>query len=192
MLTPAMSNRVPDSRIWAADNGCFSKPESFDPVVYFDWLARNAHAADRCLFATAPDIWGDGPATIRQSVRYSRVLRALGYKAAIVAQPGTTIAAIPWDDFDAIFIGGVDAWQQSDDVLRLIQAAKQQEKWVHRGRVNSLRRLRESAMMGCDSADGTFVAFAPDMNIGRLERWLTDLRDRPVLPGMLVPTEAIP
>jgi hypothetical protein len=30
------------------------------------------------------------------------------------------------------------------------------------GRVNSLKRLRYASAIGCDTADGTYVAFAPD------------------------------
>jgi hypothetical protein len=40
------------------------------------------------------------------------------------------------------------------------------------GRVNSYRRLRVAKLIGCNSADGTFLKFAPTENIGRLKRWL--------------------
>ena len=28
--------------------------------------------------------------------------------------------------------------------------------------------------LGCDSADGTFVAFAPDINVPKVRRWIAD------------------
>lgn len=40
------------------------------------------------------------------------------------------------------------------------------------GRVNSLRRLRHAAAIGCDSADGTYLAFGPDRNLPRLLDWI--------------------
>lgn len=47
------------------------------------------------------------------------------------------------------------------------------------GRVNSFRRLRYAQDIGCNSADGTFLAFAAragaDMAVRRLLAWL-DLR----------------
>ena len=33
--------------------------------------------------------------------------------------------------------------------------AKRRRKWVHMGRVNSERRIRYAASIGCDSIDGT-------------------------------------
>jgi hypothetical protein len=41
-----------------------------------------------------------------------------------------------------------------------------------RSRVNSLRRLRYAAAIGCHSADGTHLAYAPDRNLPTLLGWL--------------------
>jgi hypothetical protein len=43
---------------------------------------------------------------------------------------------------------------------------------VHMGRVNSLRRLRYAAAIGCHSADGTCLTYAPQQNLPRLLSWL--------------------
>lgn len=43
------------------------------------------------------------------------------------------------------------------------------------GRVNSLRRLRLAQAMGCDSADGTYLAYGPDRNLPRLLGWLREI-----------------
>jgi hypothetical protein len=45
-------------------------------------------------------------------------------------------------------------------------------KGTHMGRVNSNRRLQYAATIGCDSADGTYLAFGPDQNLPRLLWWL--------------------
>lgn len=59
--------------------------------------------------------------------------------------------------------------------------AKRRGKHVHMGRVNSLRRLRFARDIGCDSVDGTFLGFGPDVNIVRLQRWLDDIERQPSL-----------
>jgi hypothetical protein len=51
------------------------------------------------------------------------------------------------------------------------------------GRVNSRRRLRIAAQMGCHSADGTFLAFGPDRNLPHLLGWLAEWdRQLPLWP----------
>jgi hypothetical protein len=37
--------------------------------------------------------------------------------------------------------------------------ARRRGVWTHMGRVNSERRLRYAALIGCQSADGTYLAF---------------------------------
>jgi len=49
------------------------------------------------------------------------------------------------------------------------------------GRVNSFKRLRLAAALGCDSADGTFLAFAPDKNKKILLNWMQSLHSQPFL-----------
>jgi hypothetical protein len=43
---------------------------------------------------------------------------------------------------------------------------------AHRSRVNSLTRLRYAVSIGCDSVDGTYLAYGPDRNLPALLRWL--------------------
>jgi hypothetical protein len=40
------------------------------------------------------------------------------------------------------------------------------------GRVNSFRRLRYAQAIGCDSADGTYIAFGPNQNLPNVLAWL--------------------
>jgi hypothetical protein len=100
---------------------------------------------------------------------------------------------LEWDDFDVLFLGGsaecvpcgwvrpvaqaretdrcphchakVTEWKLGQLARDLVAEAKQRGKWVHMGRVNSLKRYRYAKLIGCDSADGTFVAVAPDVNL---------------------------
>ena len=40
------------------------------------------------------------------------------------------------------------------------------------GRVNSLRRVRYTEAIGCDTVDGTYLTFGPNMNLPNLLGWL--------------------
>jgi len=176
-----MGNRLPDDRIWAADSGCFAAPEKFDPLTYLGFLADRQYATDRCLFVTMPDVVGDAAATLARVRQWPKVIRALGYKPALVAQDGLEFLPVPWDDFDVLFIGGTTTWKLGEHATRLIREAKQRGLWVHVGRVNSLKRLRHAEWQGADSADGTFAAFGPDVNIPRMRQWLRAMEAQPML-----------
>src|ERR1700710_2302754 len=71
---------------WAADSGCFGG--RFREQTWGSWLKKRAIHAETCLFATAPDIVGDGNGSIRRSVPWLPRLRRWGYQAALVAQNG--------------------------------------------------------------------------------------------------------
>jgi hypothetical protein len=73
-----------------------------------------------------------------------------------VAQDGCEHGLVPpWWSFDALFLGGSTAWKLGPDARALAGRAKQRGKWLHMGRVNSLRRLRYAQAIGCDSVDGS-------------------------------------
>lgn len=166
---------------WAADNGCFSN--RWDPAQWLGWLARHAHAADSCLFAVVPDVVGDHRATLTRWAEWSGRVRALGYRLAFVAQNGCGALDVPWAECDAVFIGGDDRYKLGAEAHAVVAEAKRRGKWAHMGRVNSLRRLRIAADMGCDSADGTFVAFGPDVNVPKIAGWFDAMTTAPSLFG---------
>jgi hypothetical protein len=172
MVTPMTGNLIPAGRVWAADTGCYGAPHRHSDDGYLTWLQRWSGSADRCLFATAPDVVGNAAATLERSMPMLGRIREAGYPAALVAQDGLESLDAPWDTFDCLFIGGTTTWKLSDHAIRLMAEAKACGKWVHVGRVNSKRRFQWCRSHGADSADGTFVAFGPDVNIPRLHRWL--------------------
>lgn len=175
ILTPEMGSAPhwTHSNVWCADNGCFTHPERFDLGKYLAWLsARNL---DNCLFATAPDIVGNAEATLERSAPVLPMLRDLGVDAALVAQDGLENLTVPWDTFDCLFIGGSTAWKLGEAARNLTAEAKKRGKWVHMGRVNSFSRLKYANDIGCDSADGTYLAFGPKRNLDNLLSWLTEL-----------------
>lgn len=188
--TPFSQTNIPMDRMWAADTGCFTQPDRHDDDRYLAWLGRRGLHAERCLFATAPDVVGDASATMRRSLPMLHRIRAAGYPAALVAQNGLVPDAVPWSDIDALFLGGTTAWKLGREAALLSAEARRRGIWVHMGRVNSLRRLILAETMGCDSADGTFLAFGPDKNIPRLRKWLAALSMQAHLP--LDATELLP
>jgi hypothetical protein len=182
MLTPMMGNRLPDDRVWGADTGMFAAPHKHDRAKYLGWLDDRGEHAHRCLFATAEDVVGDAEATLDLAVPMLEVIRSIGFKAALVAQDGLEELAVPWDEFDCLFVGGTTGWKLSEAAYELVREAKARGKWCHMGRVNSFRRLSAARTAGYDSADGTYVAFGPDINGPKLSRWLTALERQPSLP----------
>lgn len=181
IVTPHMGNRLDlTSTPWAADNGCFAKPALFTLDGYLAWLDARRYAAPTCLFATAPDVLGDAEATWERSRPVLPLIRALGLPAALVAQDGAESMDLDWPAFDVLFLGGSTAWKLSHHAKILTRQAKSHGKRVHMGRVNSFTRLQTAAMWGCSSADGTFLAFGPDLNVPRLIAWLDGHATAPV------------
>lgn len=170
MTTPAQGNRVPDGAWWAADNGVYGTGYPGDEA-WLEWLTTRPYDRGRCLFATAPDVVGDAAATLARSRRWLPVLRSLGYRAGFVAQDGAQDAGVPWDDVDALFLGGSTGWKLSGHAERLARAARDRGKWVHMGRVNSWRRWQVAEAWGCDSCDGTYLAFGPDQLLPAVLGW---------------------
>jgi hypothetical protein len=167
--TPAQGNKRPDGILWCADNGAYS--DNFDERKWWKFLTDNAHAADSCLFAVAPDVVGDAAATLERSRPWLAKIRALGYPVAFVAQDGFDAIDVPWNEFDVLFIGGSTTWKLGPYAREAVHEAKARGKWVHMGRVNSERRWRYADAIGCDSVDGTFLTFGPDVNLPRLLSW---------------------
>lgn len=190
MMTPNMGNR-PDLSVtpWAADTGCFSSRTPFRLDKYLSWLVSMVPYRDTCLFATAPDVVpmhlddpsGAASLTWARSKYTLPVIRALGFAAALVAQNGLEDMVVPWDDLDALFVGGTTDWKLSPVCASLVDEAKRRHKYVHMGRVNSFKRLRYAYEIGCDSADGTFISYGPDRYVPRVANWLRDTRERPSL-----------
>ena len=164
---------------WAADNGCYAQGDAFDLVAYLGWLARLPHRAS-LLFATAPDVVADHAASWARSRDVLPRIRDLGLPAAFVAQDGMEDdPSVDWAAFDALFIGGSDTWKLGPAARDLAGEARARGKWVHLGRVNSKRRLTYAQQIGCHSADGTYLAFGPDLNLPKLIRWLDAVNGPP-------------
>jgi hypothetical protein len=184
MTTPAQGNRIPDGALYAADNGKFGKGWP-GADRWFEWLCTTVdrYGPDRCLWAVAPDVPFDAAGTLAESLPWLARIRELGIPAAFAAQDGCDELGVPWDAFDVLFLAGSTEWKTGPVAEQLAREAKARGKTVHMGRVNSLARLRTAEWFGCDSADGTYLAFGPTKNLARLTDWLDDLHHTPSLFG---------
>lgn len=164
------TNHVPYYNSWAADNGCYARGDKFDSTRWLRWLDKAPRKG--CLFATVPDVVADAIATLTRARPYLTQVREMGFPVGFVAQDGINDIQVPWDDIDALFIGGTTGFKYSGACRAIIKVAKKKGKWTHVGRVNSYGRLCYCFGMGVDSVDGNDLAFGPDQNLTKLTQWL--------------------
>jgi hypothetical protein len=132
---------------YGLDNGCF---ERFERKIW-DRLLDEAES-DRPIFVTLPDIVGDAARTAELFEAFK--LRTNGLPRALVLQDGVQHVRIPWDDIDAVFVGGSDAFKYSREAVAAAKTARMLGKWVHVGRVNAAPRARNWVGLA-DSLDGS-------------------------------------
>lgn len=162
----------------AYDNGCFS--DAWREAPWLRWLDRMPSG----IFAVAPDVarqpdgtlGGDWRRTLDNWHRYAPEIAARGFTPAYAVQDGHPPDLVP--AADAIFLAGSTNYKLSSELAFIAMQAKHRGAWVHMGRANSLRRLRRAGEMHCDSADGTFLRFAPRINVPRLLAMLEGLGEQ--------------
>tara|TARA_R110002012_G_C11483940_1_gene595407 strand:- start:23 stop:634 length:612 start_codon:yes stop_codon:yes gene_type:complete len=139
---------------YGIDNGCFVgfKEEKFLRLL------NKIQNKDNCKFVAAPDVVADYQATLDNFNIWSCVISNMNFPLAIVLQDGATIKNTPWQDIQAVFVGGSTDWKLGEEARKLIHYAKTNNLWVHVGRVNSIKRLRYCKENKVDSVDG--LAFA--------------------------------
>ncbi|MGI5457543.1 hypothetical protein ACQEWB_31125 [Streptomyces sp. CA-249302] len=190
MTTPAQGSRIPEGALYACDNSKFGSDGKgrYWPgaEAWFAWLSRTVerYGPDRCLWALAPDQPFDAASTLTESLPWLARIRELGVPAAFAAQDGCDQPGLlPWESFDVLFLAGSTEWKLGPVAERLAREAKVRGKGVHMGRVNSRSRLKIAEWFGCDSADGTYLAYGPDKNLPKLLKWLDELDGTPSLLG---------
>jgi len=167
-ITPRTSRR-PELALelgmpWAFDNSAFTH---FDEQDFMRALKRY-QAIPGCTFVCAPDVVGNAAATLALFAHWQPIIADMGYPVALVGQDGLEDLDVPWNAFQAFFIGGTTRWKLSTEARQLALMAKALGKWVHMGRVSGNGRTRY-AQSFCDSIDGT-----------RYARWL--YLNREILP----------
>ncbi len=179
LLVPAAhpTLREIQGREWAADNSAFTQ---FNAERFLGML-RRFRGQPGCRFVTAPDVVGKAQETGVLFQEWAPLIRSWGYPVALVAQDGLTVTTTPWDEIDALFIGGTTEFKLGVEARTLGAYAKARGKWLHMGRVNSRRRMHYAARIGCDSIDGTCFSMFPDLKIALGEKWLRERRQQPEL-----------
>lgn len=183
LLTPAGWND-PSKFIlpWACDNGCFG---GLDAPAFLRMLAKIRGMNP--LWVVAPDVVGDSIETLRRFGVWGPMIRELGFKVAFVGQDGAEDTDIPWEGFDALFIGGSTDWKLSQASADLCIEGKSRGKWVHVGRVNSYTRLRRCLALGVDSVDGRSWNAWKDTYLPDAIKWLekkSGVTAEPLLDGV--------
>lgn len=151
--------------VYAIDNGAFS---GFPAESFHKLIERQNRQRERCLFVTCPDIVGAGQRSIELFLRRQRWIPE-GWPVALVAQDGMEDLLMPWDDMQAVFIGGCDPWKDSKAAADIVKTAKTLGVHVHVGRVNTPKRYRHFAELGADTCDGSGVA-QYDWMLEKIER----------------------
>lgn len=135
---------------YAIDNGAFSK---FDAQAFMGLLEREVATMDLCRFVAVPDVVGSALRTLEVFERWTQRLHP--WPLALVAQDGQENLPIPWEQIDAVFIGGSTEWKLSKHASAIIKTGIALGKWVHVGRVNTPGRYEYFEKLGADSIDGS-------------------------------------
>lgn len=161
LLTPLTRYRLRDPDLpWAIDNGGF---KNLDPDGLLSLMKREEHHREKCLFVTCPDIVGSAQRTLEVFNVWRPKLD--GWKVAFACQDGQEYLPIPWDEIDAVFIGGSTNWKCSIHVEQIVKTALLLGKHVHAGRVNDPTRFAHFERLGVHSCDGTGIGRYTHMRV---------------------------
>lgn len=159
---------------WACDNDCFQR---LNRTAYLTML-RQVSDQPRLLWVATPDVVADAAATLTRFRLWAPALRYRKVPIAFVAQDGQEHLPVPWDRIACLFIGGSTKWKLGSQAERLIYEAHDRGKWVHVGRVNTLKRMWWFSSLPVDSIDGTCFSKWPDKFIPWMLRRLDGIQHR--------------
>ena len=135
---------------YGLDNGCFAEFKR----KKWESLVKDAEKKNP-IFICLPDIVGDARRTLDLFEYFSPKIN--GLPKALVLQDGIGNFSIPWDEIQAVFVGGSDSFKFSDEAINACKVAKMLSKWVHVGRVNTPARVEGYLGLG-DSIDGSGIS----------------------------------
>ena len=177
LRTPANGNSI-DTIVasgvpWACDNDCYTR---LNRPRYLAMLRQVVGRGP--LWVTVPDVVADAARTLARFRLWQPTLDYYDLPMAFVAQDGQEDLPVPWDQIRCLFIGGSTAWKEGPHATRLIYEAHDRGKWVHVGRVNTLRRYWWLSSTPIDSIDGTCFSKWPDRYIPWMLRRLDGIQHR--------------
>ena len=150
LRTPLTQYAIEGVYPYGLDNGCFSGELS----AAWPRLLREAEAI-RPVFVCLPDVVGSARRTLDLFHYFERATN--GLPRALVLQDGIGEVEIPWDKIDAVFIGGTDKFKIAPEAFQAARCARMLGKWIHVGRVNEIKRLRDWLELA-DSIDGSGIS----------------------------------
>ena len=159
------ASRILPFPYWAADNACY--PPDDDPKRKEPWRAATwcrmigalhdlGPFVPPCLFILVPDWPFDHDRTLERWDRWRTVAEVLDQPLAFAIQDGATVDNVPWDEFHVAFLAGTTEWKCGYGAYEMAVEARKRGRWIHMGRVQP-GRIDWASMIGCDSADGTFM-----------------------------------
>lgn len=165
---------------WAADNDAFGGWGAEKEAAFLRMLHSIAYVPG-CLFVAAPDVVADAEATLeRWAEWWQPIRRVYRLPVALVTQDGLTLDDVPWDQLDAVFVGGTDAWKYGDTTRAIVVEAKVRGKHVHMGRVNTNARAQWAQAIGVDSVDGSKFSRWTDTYIEQGVAWTSAAQQLPL------------
>lgn len=136
----------------AMDNGCFA---GLNAPAFVKMLDRYKPYADDIDWVVTPDVLEDWKGTVEFWKSWMPVVRDYGYRACFVLQNDMPFPLIKKINQDALFIGGDTRYKLSKEVVQFVRWAREKNKPVHMGRVNSYKRISYAIGIGCTSCDGS-------------------------------------
>jgi hypothetical protein len=191
LITPRHYPRLEETAFagfpWAADNDALNGFDEDRFLAMVETIATGDPGCrdplPGCLFVAVPDDVRRGPdglpvasaeGTLELFERWHRILAGYRLPLALVLQNGQEQLPVPWRRIAAVFVGGDTAWKLGAEAAELVAEAKRRGKHVHMGRVNSRRRARYAASIGCDSVDGTGASRYRDRRLPQYLDWAAE------------------
>lgn len=153
----------------SADNGAFS---GLDVGAFCSMLGQYQEAKIPLEWVACPDVVGDDVSTFGLWVQWHKIIRAFGFRPALVLQDGMELMDIIAFKPPAVFIGGSTDYKLGPVVRKIVQWARSENKPVHMGRVNTEKRIRYAVEIGCTSCDGSGFSKWPDKRIPLGIKWI--------------------
>jgi hypothetical protein len=145
LQTPGSRWKIEEGETFAIDNGAYIR---LDLPGFARLVRRYEHRSP--LFVALPDKVGCHRTTLELYAEHSHL--ALSCTRAFVAQDG--FDGYP-DGAGALFIGGTNAFKDSNEVIEVVRAAVADGLHVHVGRVNTISRYLRFRDAGARTCDGS-------------------------------------
>ena len=161
LRTPLTRYASHPNRKYGLENGAYT---TGNPMFNTTWwrMAKAAQEDENCIWIVAPDAMGDWKKTLRHFDTFTNLHKFPKTKLAIVLQDWCDAIPnghdeVPWDDIVCVFVGGTDKFKYSRQCMEICEEAKRRGKWVHVGRVNTVKNIVYWYDIA-DSFDGSGIA----------------------------------